>query len=154
MLTTRLTQQSHDAQFLTIPNPKTTGEDVLRLNLVQLGDTGNTAVTRQAMYPAPWERDSAATFLARLHSTAPALCELHNRMRDRVVFRSSDGRLGIANDTIRQGDSLYVLIGAEVPFILRKDTKGNRILVCEALMNGIMEGEAVDGRDIEVLELR
>jgi hypothetical protein len=142
------------ARRAAIPNPKTTGEDVLRLNLVQLGDTGNTTVTRQAMYPAPWERDSAATFLARLHSTAPALCEFHNRMRDRVVFRSSDGRLGIANDTIRQGDSLYVLIGAEVPFILRKDTKGNRILVCEALMNGIMEGEAVDGRDIEVLELR
>jgi hypothetical protein len=140
------------------PTPDSADADLLRMNLAQIVNTSNgaiTMVTRHAMYPPPWERDSPLSFRERLLQTALALQELYVRMRNRAVFRCSDGRLGISNDAVRPGDSVYVLMGAAVPFILRNDDEQHYSLVSEILMNGIMRGEAINSlEDVEVLKLR
>jgi hypothetical protein len=145
------------ASAATNPAPHSTETDLLSMNPVQIINASNgamTTTTKHAIYPPPWERDSPLSFRERLHQTASSLRQLNTRMRNRAVFRCSDGRLGISNNAIRQGDLVYVLMGAEVPLILRNDGERYHSLVSEILMDGIMRGEAVDGRDdFETLEL-
>jgi hypothetical protein len=134
-------------------NPVVSESSALRMNLVEIEEF-RERYHGHAMFKPPWERDTRASFRARLHHTAQTLHRLHNYMRRRVLFKT-DGSLVIANDKVRKGDLLYILLGAEVPFILREDGEGHYRLISEALMSGIMRGEALEGReDIEILKLR
>ncbi|KAK0124224.1 hypothetical protein ONS95_009200 [Cadophora gregata] len=55
---------------------------------------------------------------------------------NRRLFRTTGGYIGLAPVDVDYGDALYILDGARVPFLLRK----NR-LVGEAYVHGIMHGE-------------
>jgi hypothetical protein len=61
---------------------------------------------------------------------------------------------------MRRGDLLYILLGVEVPFILRKVSKMNQIhftQIREAYMYGIMYGKLTEKEPdpvVETLELR
>ena len=45
------------------------------------------------------------------------------------------------------GDLLYILIGAQVPYILGSDTHGRLRIVGEAYAHGIMDGEAMEDHE-------
>jgi hypothetical protein len=80
--------------------------------------------------------------------------EIDAKARGRKPFVTKKGHLGLGLDHVEPGDAVAVLIGSQVPFVLRKSVGGRYKIVGEAYVDGIMDGEAVVGREIVgVLEL-
>ena len=61
----------------------------------------------------------------------------------RVFCTGGKGYLGSGGASIRSGDGVYVLEGAAVPFVLREEAAGLRI-VGECYVHGVMRGEVLD----------
>jgi hypothetical protein len=59
-------------------------------------------------------------------------------------FISEQGYVGLVPEHARPGDSICVIFGAIVPFVLRKVPGGGLKLVGEAYVHGIMDGEAME----------
>ncbi|KAH8656082.1 heterokaryon incompatibility protein-domain-containing protein [Tricladium varicosporioides] len=66
-------------------------------------------------------------------------------MRDKRPFMSKRGYVGMGPVTTSPGDMIVVLIGAEVPFVLRP-RDGQFFLLGESYCDGIMDGEIVTRR--------
>ncbi|EKJ71656.1 hypothetical protein FPSE_08102 [Fusarium pseudograminearum CS3096] len=62
----------------------------------------------------------------------------------RRPFRTAKGHIGIGPSEMATGDLLYILIGADVPYILRPDIIGKVRLIGESYVHGIMDGEAME----------
>jgi hypothetical protein len=63
----------------------------------------------------------------------------------RCLFACSDGRIGLGSCEMQPGDRIFVLLGADFPFILRH-LHGNQYRLIEAAyVHGIMMGEVLDG---------
>lgn len=62
----------------------------------------------------------------------------------RRLFRTKKGLFGISNQVLQEGDSVWVLAGAETPFVLRNNTENEWMIVGEAYVHGLMEGEATE----------
>ncbi|QDS75368.1 hypothetical protein FKW77_002406 [Venturia effusa] len=60
-----------------------------------------------------------------------------------VLVLTSDERLGWVPSAARDGDEICLLFGAKIPFVIRKVRQGAYVLVGEALIYGIMHGEAM-----------
>jgi hypothetical protein len=71
----------------------------------------------------------------------------HNTIRDRAIAVTECGYLGPVPEGTREGDSVCILLGAGVPFVLRFDD-GYWRLVGEAYIYGLMRGEALSGEDL------
>lgn len=84
--------------------------------------------------------------LGRLHDAV-----LHNRF-----FITSSGLPGIGPTTTKVGDTVAVLTGANMPFVLRKgvsmDLQNPYTVVGVCYVHGIMDGEAVVGPDVAKVE--
>ncbi len=67
------------------------------------------------------------------------LCHLQRRqMQGRSFFFSNDGRIGILSDTAQQGDLIYLILGGEVPYVLRPE--GDEYLfIGECYVHGLMD---------------
>ncbi|KAJ9603032.1 hypothetical protein H2200_012327 [Cladophialophora chaetospira] len=70
-------------------------------------------------------------------------------LRDRRIFVTSKGNLGIGSEFVEPGDVVAVFHGAEAPFVLRKaETCHMRYrCICPAYVDGIMDGEALLAED-------
>lgn len=73
----------------------------------------------------------------------------------RRLLLTTGNYLGIGPASMREGDQVWILRGAKVPFILRPQVDGQFCLVGEAYVHGIMHGEAAVNsglkfRDIEI----
>ena len=64
--------------------------------------------------------------------------------RNRRFFITEEGQLGLGPRLIEPGDLVCVLLGSEVPFVLRK-AGDCYVLVGECYYHGFMEGRAVEG---------
>lgn len=62
----------------------------------------------------------------------------------RRLFRTKTGWFGISNQALRKGDSVWILAGAETPFILRKRNENDWLIIGEAYIHGMMEGETTE----------
>jgi hypothetical protein len=65
------------------------------------------------------------------------------RTLNRSFFRTQKGYMGLGPNVIEIGDLVCILFGGHVPFILRPKN-GYFLLVGEAYVHGIMEGEAFE----------
>jgi hypothetical protein len=74
--------------------------------------------------------------------------EIEAKAHGRKPFVTKKGHLGLGLDHVEPGDVVAVLIGSQVPFVLRKSVGGRYKIVGEAYVDGIMDGEAVVGREI------
>jgi hypothetical protein len=89
------------------------------------------------------------------------LCnDMHEAFREtyagRRMFATGEGKggLGIVAEGARVRDEVWVLAGADVPFVLREGSeKGRRRLVGEAFVCGVMGGEVVKGGKVERIVL-
>lgn len=63
----------------------------------------------------------------------------------RRLFRTSKGYFGTGPQNVRQGDLVCIILGGKTPYLLRKrDGKdGGYILIDEAFVHGIMDGEVI-----------
>ncbi|KAL1873513.1 hypothetical protein Daus18300_003876 [Diaporthe australafricana] len=64
----------------------------------------------------------------------------------RRVFRTKMGFFGISNQALEKGDRVWILAGAETPFVLRNRKGDEWRVIGEAYVHGFMKGEAV--RDV------
>ncbi|KAI1593343.1 heterokaryon incompatibility protein, partial [Pyrenophora tritici-repentis] len=82
------------------------------------------------------------------------LYQLQDVAYGRRPFCTSKGHIGIGPCQMAPGDLLYLLIGTDVPYILRPDSDGKLRLVGEAYAHGIMDGEAMeDGPPVDVIAM-
>jgi hypothetical protein len=65
----------------------------------------------------------------------------------RKPFVTAKGHLGLGLDHVGPGDVIAVLIGCQVPFVLRQSADGKYEIVGESYVDGIIDGEAVVGRE-------
>jgi hypothetical protein len=65
----------------------------------------------------------------------------------RRPFVTTKGYLGLGPDDIKAGDVIAPVMGSQVPFVLREVVDGKYQIVGEAYVDGIMDGEAMAGRE-------
>jgi hypothetical protein len=58
------------------------------------------------------------------------------------LFRTQDGGMGTCRTNVKGGESIFVLAGGRVPFVLRPSRPGHHKLVGECHIPGLMMGEA------------
>ena len=65
--------------------------------------------------------------------------------RSRVIFITEGGRLGIASDKVLPGDMITMLLGGEVPVVLRPfgDEVEHYTYIAESYVHGFMDGEGL-----------
>jgi hypothetical protein len=66
------------------------------------------------------------------------LCEMQ-----RHLFVSEKGYVGLLTTNAEPGDEVWILLGCNIPLLLRKHDDGKRTLIGECYVHGIMYGEAV-----------
>jgi hypothetical protein len=62
-------------------------------------------------------------------------------LRGQRVFRTGQGYIGKGPKSICRGDSIWIVPGAYVPFILREGKRGQYAFVGHCYIHGIMDGE-------------
>ena len=67
----------------------------------------------------------------------------------RRFFTTRRGYMGLGPSDIQIGDTVVVMLGGQVPFILRTQDDAN-ILIGESYVHGIMNGEALNDLDFEL----
>lgn len=67
--------------------------------------------------------------------------------RGRVMFASTTGYLGLVPHGTQEGDVVFVIRGADVPYVLRPHRDAFQ-LIGEAYVQGAMEGEALEMRQL------
>lgn len=70
----------------------------------------------------------------------------------RVPLITKKGHLGISSMSVKEGDLIVLVSGAQTPFILRR-TGTKYMVVGEAYIDGIMDGEAAEGGEWFHIEL-
>ncbi|KAI5456036.1 heterokaryon incompatibility protein-domain-containing protein [Mariannaea sp. PMI_226] len=68
---------------------------------------------------------------------------LGNMHRNRVIFKTAGGRLGIGHSIVKSGDMIAVVWGVGSPIVLRPQAKGWSF-VGDAYVDGLMYGEILD----------
>jgi hypothetical protein len=86
----------------------------------------------------------------------PCFTSLCGMVPNQALFMTKNGYMGIGSKDTRVGDEVWILHGGRVPFILRNMPKLDaRILVGDAYVHGIMDGEMIrDGKDDTKVRLR
>ena len=78
--------------------------------------------------------------------TKPLLMQMALSMQRRRFFVMESGHMGLTSGDVRPGDIVHILLGGDVPFILRKrvesETDGSLYLIGEAYVHEFMHGES------------
>jgi hypothetical protein len=69
--------------------------------------------------------------------------EIIGRSLGRLPFITKRGHLVLGPEYVKPGDFVALIKGAQVPFILRRQSGGQYQLIGEAYVDGIMDGEAI-----------
>lgn len=65
----------------------------------------------------------------------------YNKLFGRRPFRSAKGLLGLGPLGAREGDKIWLLPGADVPFVFRRAGDSTFTVIGEAYVHGVMDGE-------------
>ncbi|KAF2850545.1 hypothetical protein T440DRAFT_508002 [Plenodomus tracheiphilus IPT5] len=82
--------------------------------------------------------------------------DVHRAASNRVLICTEDGRLGLGPQITRKGDQSWIIIGANMPFMLRELPDGTFRILGPMYLHGVMRGELVenlsqdDVRSIEI----
>ncbi|KAF2435578.1 hypothetical protein EJ08DRAFT_604586 [Tothia fuscella] len=109
-----------------------------------------TAYAAHVNAPSSQHASGAANIFSELHSERPDsdwrnYIEIaHKLSHGRSLFITSKGYLGIAPNTMEDGDVVCILHGFKVPYILRSvNGPGHYVLIGDAYIHGIMDGEVM-----------
>lgn len=120
---------------------------VLTLNYLEDYDMLDNRVIRRRIAPA-----EVAACLREIQSSSQHQTYFRSKMINHRFFITKTGLLGMGPVDVAPGDEVYVLLGGNMPFILRKATLpiyasqvgSFHTLVGDAYVHGIMDGEYVD----------
>ncbi|KAG2129759.1 heterokaryon incompatibility protein-domain-containing protein [Suillus clintonianus] len=117
-------------------------------------DTASHASTHAADHfpdgespPEPIPIFNSSVHRARLEVTRRFAGTFLRMCSARRVFSTEQGGLGIAHQGARVGDEVVIVPGAAVPFVVREIESGVYVLIGEAFVHGVMDGEALEGKD-------
>ena len=79
--------------------------------------------------------------------------EIFGKSLGRLPFITKRGHLGLGYEYIQRGDVVALIRGVQVPFVLRNHSGGQYEVVGEAYVDGIMDGEAMEGSKCDHVEL-
>jgi hypothetical protein len=79
--------------------------------------------------------------------TGKYMGEIEAKARGRKPFVTAKGHIGLGSDHVVPGDAIAVLASCQVPFVLRQSADGKYEIVGKSYLDGIMDGEAVVGRE-------
>ncbi|KAG4428617.1 hypothetical protein IFR05_015900 [Cadophora sp. M221] len=106
------------------------------------------SLTEQAM-EIMLSSDQASADEATKHRADCYFHRMMNMTNERLVFRTVSGRVGLGPEYIAPGDKVAIFLGAQTPFVIRevsvRDGRMSHILIGEAYVDGVMEGELFDG---------
>jgi hypothetical protein len=94
-------------------------------------------------YELRWITDPAQSFSLALSKI----------MDHRRLFITRENHLGVGPESFENDDTIWLLPGAAVPFILRHLENGHFMVVGEAYVHGIMHGEALDSDHVNFEEV-
>lgn len=95
-----------------------------------------------------WEEiESGTAQQESSESTSMMNLNLMLRHENKQLFRTQSGDLGVARQSARIDDEVWVFRGADVPFVVRPWSAHDSVsvLISEAYLHGFMDGEALDG---------
>ncbi|GKT45365.1 heterokaryon incompatibility protein 6, OR allele [Colletotrichum spaethianum] len=64
-----------------------------------------------------------------------------SRTRNRVLFKTAQGMLGLGHDVVKVGDVVTLIWGTRSPIVLRKRSEGGFFFRGDAYIDGLMRGE-------------
>lgn len=73
------------------------------------------------------------------------LSEVYVAFKNRTFSTTTKGYIGLVPKSTRAGDEICIILGCQTPLVLRSDGRGNRKIVGQCYVHGIMEGEALLG---------
>ena len=100
-----------------------------------LGSPGSKSTI---MWPAEPDAERGVRFFMNFTTM------MEGRMRNRCIFKTKNGYMGVGPPGMKKRDIVVVLFGCGAPVLLRK-VKDGYILIGECFVQGLMDGEAIDG---------
>ena len=79
----------------------------------------------------------------------PLLTMLQLKLAGRVLFITTEGYMGLCSVGVEEGDVVSIILGCDMPILLRKRDESHRRVIGEAYVHGIMNGEALNGLTME-----
>ncbi|KAI0120886.1 HET-domain-containing protein [Hypoxylon sp. NC0597] len=67
------------------------------------------------------------------------------RFNGQNLFSTQNGYVGTINGVPQQGDEVFIILGCDVPMLLRPSSTGEYEVIGDCYMHGIMDGEAILG---------
>ncbi|KAG8527890.1 uncharacterized protein KY384_006806 [Bacidia gigantensis] len=123
---------------------------------VILGDT--ISRDRRIDPPMDGQQPIPPTSLKELEGLCKHLIDFTQiRVHDgRRMFRTKDGNLGLAPPQGKPGDQIWILLGGDVPFVLRPsaDNTGEYQFVGECYLHEMMDGQAFDRPGVQLEDIR
>lgn len=118
-----------------------------RRRATSLSEQGYQALKRSIESPADI-KDTITAEMAMYYSGL-------KQSRYRRPFLSAQGYVGLGPEHMQMSDVIYVLFGANQPFVMREAQVGKFELIGEVYVHGFMDGELMDANhEIEVIELK
>jgi hypothetical protein len=79
--------------------------------------------------------------------------EIIGRSLRRLPCVTNKGHVVLCSEHVNQGDVIALIRGAQVPFILQRQSGGKYQIISEAYVDGIMDGEAMELSKCQAVEL-
>ncbi|KAF1809849.1 putative heterokaryon incompatibility protein 6, OR allele, partial [Eremomyces bilateralis CBS 781.70] len=70
--------------------------------------------------------------------------EIMGKSLGRLPFITREGNLVLSSEHVKRGDFIALIRGAQVPFVLRRQSGEIYQLISEAYVDGIMDGEVIE----------
>ena len=86
--------------------------------------------------------------------TGEVKAEFKFAMKERIFFITRDGYIGLAPEAAQEGDVVCVVLGGEVPYVIRPKKNGHYLFVGECYVHGLMDGQALRGYEEGNLEMQ
>lgn len=71
----------------------------------------------------------------------------------RRCFVSESGYLGVGQESVEEGDQIVIFFGARIPFVIRERSDGKHSIIGGAYVDGIMNGELLQGKEQRLFEI-
>jgi hypothetical protein len=84
-----------------------------------------------------WDLDNTNDML-------PSKLDILFRHHGRRPFLTTKGHLGLGPAALKRGDTVAIIFGAELPLIFRENGEGQHLLIGEAFVDRIMDGEVLE----------
>jgi hypothetical protein len=79
--------------------------------------------------------------------------DINGKSLGRLPFVTKKGHLGLSSEHIMSGDTIAVILGSQVPFVLRSRGEGKYQVISEAYVDGMMDGEITQFSNCSTIDL-